>query len=159
VYLLANLPGKREQAVDLATDWAITAALSGQSARIANTAAGLLNAAERAGPKDRDQRLVDLAVTLQRDTAPRDLDGRPENVVRSHRVGTLRRLAWAYHLRGDHARAVAHVREAIAEAEKRRPAPGEDEKTVAEEVKRSVASLKEVLAEYERATDPAGKPT
>jgi thiol-disulfide isomerase/thioredoxin len=154
VYLLANLPGRREEAVELATDLAIAAALAGRGTLLTNTAANLLNAAERAGPKERDQRLVDLAITLLRDHEPSDLKGRPDNIVWSHKVATLRVLAWAYYLRGDRVRAIAHVRDAIAEAERRRPAAGEDEKAVAEAVKRRVAQLKEVLAEYEQAAGP-----
>jgi thiol-disulfide isomerase/thioredoxin len=158
LYLLANLPGKREQAVEWASDLAIRAVLSERSVRVSNTAAGLLNAADRGALKDRDQRLVDLAITLLRDSDPRDLKGRPDNVILSHKVGTLRQLAWAYHLRGDHVRAVAHVRDAIAEAQKRRPAFGEDEKAVTAEVARTVAGLKQVLTEYERASVPPSKP-
>ncbi len=154
VYVLANLSGRRDEAVEAATDLAITAALTDRGMQIINAASTLLNAAEPAGPKDRDQRLVDLAIALLRDPEPADVRGQTGVVAYSYRVNRCHMLGWAYHLRGDRARAVAHIRQAIAEAEKRRPAAGEDAGAVAEKVKRRVAGLKESLAEYDQPTGP-----
>ena len=70
-----------------------------------NTAVSLLNAAERAKPTDRDTRLIDLALPLLRDEAPADLQGKPEAVVSDNRIGNLRLIGYAYHLRGDPKRA------------------------------------------------------
>jgi thiol-disulfide isomerase/thioredoxin len=157
MYLLANLPGKREDAIALAIDLAIEAKLSGRSIRICNTAGSLLNAAERAPPKDRDQRLIDVAMVLLRDSDPLDLRGKPDQAIRSHRAWTLQLLGRAYHLRGDNARAVASIQDAIAIVAAQKPAPGEDEKEFAETMEEWLADLNRILTESKQSADPPVK--
>jgi tetratricopeptide (TPR) repeat protein len=157
MYLLANLPGRTEEAVVLATDLAIDARLSGRWIDVANTASGLLNAADRAAAVDRDQRLVDLAIALLTGPDPDDLRGKPPGEVQQRRASSLARLGWAYHLRGDHPKAVAAVQDALAITEKLKPDPGADEKEFAVEQKQAADFFRERLAEFRRAAGRGAK--
>jgi hypothetical protein len=48
LYLLANLPGQHDKALELATEMAVEAKMTGRSVSMTNTAMSLLNAAEAA---------------------------------------------------------------------------------------------------------------
>jgi thiol-disulfide isomerase/thioredoxin len=156
-YLLANLPGRQEEAVALATDLAIEARLSGQCRVVARTADAFLDAAGRAAPAARDQRLVDLAIVLLAGPEPADLRGKPVGEAQRLRASTLETLARAYHLRGDRRRAIATVQEALAATEKQRPDPGTDEAQFAARQKRTIEYLKGRLAEFQRADERPAK--
>lgn len=147
MYLLANLPGRKEEAVALATDLAIDARLSGRSIDVANTASSLLNAAEGATLVDRDQRLVDLAIVLLTGPDPDDLRGTPPGEAQQRRASSLGALGWAYHLQGDHPKAVVALQEALAITEKLKPDPGANEKEFAVEQKQAADFFRERLAE------------
>ncbi len=153
VFLLANLPGKREEAFQLATELAIEAKMSGRDMGMGNTAKMLLSTAERTD----DKRFIDLALPLLCDPSPTDPDlrGRPEHVLQGHRIATLRLRGYAYHLRGDTARATASVREAMAMIRDQRPPPGADAKKFAEDLRRRLEAFQAILGEYSKEPAPS----
>ena len=149
VYSLANLPGQREKAFELATEWAIEAKRSGRSTLMTNTGVSLLNAAERAKPSERDTRLIDLALPLLRDEAPTDLQGKPESAVSENRIVNLRLVGYAYHLRGDPKRAAGAIRDAMAMVRTLKLPPAADEAAFAERTAQRLKDLESILKEYE----------
>jgi hypothetical protein len=159
VYLLANLPGKREEAFQLATELAVEAKMSGRFSDMCNGAKSLLNAAAQAEPGVRDKRLVDLALPLLCDPSPADPDlrGRPEHVLQDYRIATLRHRGWAYHLRGDTTRATTAIRDAMAMLRDQKPPPGADAKKFAEDVKRRLETFQAILREYAEKAAPSPK--
>jgi len=150
VYLLANLPGKREEAFKLATELAIEAKMSGRWAAMANGARALLSAAEGAEAGVRDKRLIDLALPLICDPSPADPDLRhqSEDSLRNLQIVNLRTRGRAYHLRGDTARATGSIREAIEMIRALKPPPNADEKKFAEDVKQRLEQFQAILREY-----------
>ncbi len=70
-YLVASLPGRREEAFKIATEYAVEAKTSKQSTAMTSAAAQILNAAEGVEPGVRDRRLIDLALVLLR-SSPAD---------------------------------------------------------------------------------------
>ena len=148
VFVLANLPGRRDDAFKLATEMAIEAKMSGRSATMSNTAVALLNAAERADPKARDKRLIDLAVPLLRDPLPEDLRSKPERDLQEHLIGAARLVGYAYHLRGDPTRAAAAIRDAMEMVGKLKPPEGTSADQFAENTKQRLKDLEAILKEY-----------
>lgn len=159
VYLLANLPGKQEEAFKMATELAVEAKINGRFTVMNNTAKGLLNAAERAEGKARDKRLIDLALPLLCDPSPFDpnLRGRPEHDLRDSRIAVLRLRGWAYHLRGDNRRATRSIRDAIAMIHELKPAPGADEQKFIADVRRRLENFQTILNEYSQEAAPSAK--
>jgi thiol-disulfide isomerase/thioredoxin len=149
VYLLANLPGQREKAFELAAEMAIAARMSGRSTALTNTGVSLLNAAERAKPTERDTRLIDLALPLLRVETPADLNDKPESVVADHRIASLRLVGYAYHLRGDPKRATAAIREAMAMVRALKMPSGADATAFEARTAQRVKDLESILKEYE----------
>jgi hypothetical protein len=149
VYLLANLPGQREKAFELALEMAIEAKRSRQSVAMSNTAVTLLNAAERAKPAERDARLIDLALPLLRDDSPVDLRDKPEPAATEHRIGALRLVGYAYHLRGEPARAAGSIREAMELVRGLKPPAGADEAAFARTSAERLKDLENCLKDYE----------
>jgi thiol-disulfide isomerase/thioredoxin len=157
LYLLAKLPGRKEEVVALATDLAIDARLSGQWMELTSTGTDLLNLVERVTPKDPDRRLVDLAVALLAGQEPNDLRWKPAGEAQKARASILYLQGRAHHLRGDHRKAVAALQDALAVAEKLKPDPGVNEKDFAAEQKQMADYFRELLAEYRRAADARPK--
>jgi thiol-disulfide isomerase/thioredoxin len=157
MYLLANLPGRMEEAEAFAANLAIEARLSGRWVEVANSAVGLLNAAERPMPAERNQRLVDLAVVLLTGPEPDDLRAKPAGEAQMARASLLGSLARAHHLRGDHRKAVVAIQDALVLTEKLKPDPGVDEKEFAAEQKQMTDYFRECLAEYRKAAGHPGK--
>ncbi len=149
-YLLANLPGKREEAFQLATELAVEAKMSGQDRVMLNTAKSLLAAAEDAKPEVRDTRLIDLALPLLGEATPFDPEwrGRNENDRRDYRILTLRFQGRAYHLRGDAARATNSIRDAMVMIRDLKPPPGADAKKFATDTRRRLEYFQTILKKY-----------
>src|SRR6266404_1875160 len=102
--------------------------------------------AETPAPEVRDNRLIDLSLVLLCDPLPGDdLKHETEQTRRLIQISTLRFRGWAYSLRGNNARAVDSIREAIAMIQELKPTPGEDEKKFAEGVSRRLDDFKEIL--------------
>jgi hypothetical protein len=148
VYLLANLPDRAEEAFGLATELAIEAKADGRSVTMTNTAASLLNAAERSAPGKRDSRLIDLALPLLLDEVPVDLRGKPADSIRDRRAHALRLTGLAYHLRGDQDKAMASIREAIDTLNAIKPPAGGDEARFTDAIRQRRVAYEAVLAEY-----------
>jgi hypothetical protein len=159
VVLLANLPGRREEAFRLATELAVEAKMSGRYFVRVNTAKGLLGTASFFEPGARDTRLIDLALPLLCDPSSRDLDLRhkPDDVLRDYQMTTLRFRGYAYHLRGNTARATGTIRDAIAIIRDLKPPSGADVKTFADKVQRQLQDLQGLLKEYSEKTPPSPK--
>jgi hypothetical protein len=154
-YLLANLPGRREEAFRLATDLAVESKVSRDCVAMNSTAATLLNAVEREAPGDRDKRLINLALALVRDPSHRDLDAKPDLFrFLDCRVGAQRLLGFAYHLRGDATRATGAIREAIALVRGLKPPAGTTEKEFAESTKEQLTDLEADLKKYSGEAPP-----
>ena len=149
IYVLANLPGQRDKAFELATEMAIKAKETGQSSAMTRAALFLLNAADGAKPADRDTRLIDLGLALLRDDFPRDLRNQPAHVLDDYRIKSLQYIGYAYHLRGDPKRAASSLREAIAKVRALKPPPGIDAAVFAERSADRLKSLESSLKEYE----------
>jgi hypothetical protein len=160
VYVLANLPGKREEAFRAAAERAVEAKVDGQSTRLSDTAQTLLNAVEHQPPAGRDRRMIDLALALLRDPEPTDLQGKPGNALPEYQIDRLRFTGLAYHLRGDSPRATAAVREALAKARALKAAVGEDQEKFARTNRRLLDALEMALKEYAGAVQsrPAAHP-
>ncbi len=153
VFLLANLPGKREEAFKLATELAIEAKMSGREFVMVGTAKVLLSTAERT----RDTRFIDLALPLLGDPShDPDLRGRPDE-LQDARISVLRLQGWAYHLRGDKSRATGSIRDAIAMIRDLKPPPDADAKKFAEDVRRRLEAFQTILKEYSE--EPGFSPT
>jgi hypothetical protein len=157
VYLLANLPGQREKAFELAIEMAVEAKMAGRSAALTNTAMSLLNAAERAKPADRDTRLIDLALPLLHANMPADMAARPDSVLRDYQIDCLRNVAYAYHLRGEHQRAVRSLEEAITMLRALKPPAGADPGAFAERIDSRIKTLEKQRNEYEPAASAPKK--
>jgi hypothetical protein len=147
----------RDEAFRLATELAIEAKMTRRSATMTNAAVNLLNAAEAAKPAARDKRLIDLALPLLRDSMPADLVNQPEHVLRDYEIGSLRLTGYAYHLRGDPARAAAAVREAMEMVKALKPPAGADEKQFAERARQRLRDLEANLKEYAGESPPADR--
>jgi len=157
VYLLANLPGHKEKAFDLALDMAIEAKRNARSTMMTNTAVTLLNAAERAKLAERDTRLIDLALPLLTDESPVDLRDKPESTLADYRIGNLRLVGYAHHLRGESKRAAAAIREAMHQIRSLKPLPGADEVDFSKRTTLRLKDLEAALEEYESARPPGNK--
>jgi hypothetical protein len=148
------VPGKKDEAFKMATEMAVEAKMSKRSTTMTNIAVTLLNAAEATKPADRDKRLIDLAFPLLYDTLPTDLIDKPEHVIRDYEISTQRLVGYAFHLRGDPARATAAIREAMAKVKALKPPVGADEKQFAERSQQRVKDLEATLKEYTSETPP-----
>jgi tetratricopeptide (TPR) repeat protein len=151
LYLLANLPGRRETAFELGTEMAIEAKVTGRSGAMTNAALSLLNAAERAKPASRDTRLIDLALPLLRQELPADLLNTPDPVLKQYQAECRQFVGYAYHLRGEPKRATESIREAIVMTRALKPPPGADPTAFAERIAMRLKDLEASLAEYEAA--------
>jgi hypothetical protein len=157
LHLLLTLPGRLEEGFRLANEEAVQAKMSQSSMAMISVAAQLLNAAEATAPGRRDQRLINLALVLIRDPSHSDLRGQPEHFYWDCYVGSQHLLGWAYHLRGDAARATEAIRDAIALVRGLKPPAGADEKQFAETAKQQLKDLEATLKEYSgKATSPKG---
>jgi len=155
IYLLANLPGQRDKAFDLAMELAIKAKAMGQSSVMTRVALSLLNAAERAKPTDRDTRLIDLGLALLHDESPLDLRSKPDHVREEYQIARLQFTGYAYHLRGDSNRAAGSIRDAIAQVRALKPATGVDATAFESQAAERIKRLEESLKEYEGNATPA----
>jgi len=149
-YVLADWPGKREEAFKLATELAVEAKMSGRFAVMGTTVKVLLNTAERAELGVRDKRLIDLALPLLCGPYPGDPDVRhaSEHGLKEIEIFNLRFRGWAYHLRGDTTRATGSIREAIELIRDLKPPPNADEKKFAEDVRQRLEQFQAILREY-----------
>ena len=102
VYILANLPGKGEEAFKLATELAIEAMVSRRWVARRNTALTLMSAAEGAEHRVHDKRLIDLALPLLCDASRHDDDLRHESqhALNDIQIITLRFRAGLLHAGG-----------------------------------------------------------
>jgi tetratricopeptide (TPR) repeat protein len=157
IYLLANIPGKREEAFRAATELAIDVKVSGRSTDASNTAVTLLDAVAAQAPGSRDRRLVDLALALLRDLDPEDLRGKPGDALRDYQIDRLRLVGQAFHLRGDSARACAAIREALAKVRDLKAATGKNEARFAQGNAGRLCELQAALKEYSGQVLPAPK--
>jgi hypothetical protein len=156
VVLLADLPGKREEAFKLATELAIEAKMSGREFVMGGTAKVLLATAERT----RDKRFIDLALPLLCGPSREDPDlrGKPDPAAfQDFRIIALRRQGYAYHMRGDTARATASIREAMSLIRDQKPPPDADPKKFAEDVRRRLEAFQTILKEYSQEAAPSPK--
>ena len=144
LYLLANLPGRRDEAFRLATEHAVDAKISRDSTATIATAATLLNAADGSAPGTRDARLIDLAMALLCDPS-----------FAGDQIDKEELLASAYHMRGDANRATGALRKALAMVRDLKPPAGvEESSSFAENTKQRLRSLEARLEEYSKASLP-----
>jgi hypothetical protein len=145
LYLLANLPGRREEAFRLATEEAVEAKISRNSFAMMATASTLLNAADGAAPGTRDKRLINLGMALLCDPS---LGGDP--IDKEQLVG------WAYHLRGDATRATAAIRKALEMVRGLKPPAGADEAAqFAKNTEERLRLLEATLKDYSGKAPPS----
>jgi tetratricopeptide (TPR) repeat protein len=155
LYLLANLPGRREEAFRLATELAVEAKTRRNSDAMIGTASTLLNAAEGAALGARDKRLINLALALLRDPSLGDQMIGKEHLLGYDQIDKQQLLGSAYHLRGDATRAAAAIREALAMVRNQKPPAGADEAQFAESIKQRLSVLEATLKEYSEKVPPA----
>lgn len=114
LFVLGLIPGRGEEAFSLALELAVDARLNG-SPTVASAAKYMMNHHEGCLPKNRDERMLHLALALLGNaTVP---DGESVRSL-SDRSSHFQALSRAYNLRGDRAGAVATLRQAITAEEK-----------------------------------------
>ena len=144
VHVLANLPGRSEEAFRLATELAVEAKMDGRREATSITVNTLLNAAECPATGARDKRLIDLSLELLRDPDGDWGDGS----FRQELVGL------AYHLRADSTRAKSAILDAIAKVRELKPPIGADGALFADETRQRLNILEKKLKEYSVDTPP-----
>jgi hypothetical protein len=163
IYLLAKDADKKEEAFKFAEAWLAATKRERKplhDLRCRQLAQSLLNAAEASDPKDRDLRLVNLAIDLLHDTDENlhlYTQGRKESHVLGYRIHIRQLLAQGFSLRGENGIAVRQIEDAIAIQKKQYPAPGDDPKEFREREGVLRTALAKKLERYKQTAESEPK--
>lgn len=148
LWILGNLADKRNEAFEYGVELAVEAKERNRPGDLVGLSAQLLSVAERADPKLRDRRLIDLALVLLRATTSTADAGKLQPESDKERVDKLWLLAKAYHLREDRHRAVEAVRDAMTILEATKPPAGIDASKFSASTERQLRQFREALSKY-----------